>query len=117
MTASYLTAEHQLFRQSIRKFLGKEAVPLYDEWEEKRLIPREFWLKLGQQGFLCPWVDEAYGGMNADFGYSVVFDEELERVGTGLVGVALHNDIVVPYMASYGSDEQKRAMAAKMRHR
>jgi len=113
MAAGYLKEEHQLFRQSVRKFLEKEAAPFFEQWEKDRMIPREFWLKMGEQGFLCPWVDEAYGGFNADFGYSVVLNEELERIGTGLIGIGLHNDIVVPYLADYGSDEQKERWLSK----
>jgi acyl-CoA dehydrogenase len=113
MTASFLTDEHHLFRQSVRKFLEKEAVPYYDQWEKDRMIPREFWLKMGEQGFLCPWVDEAYGGFSTDFGYAFVLNEELERVGTSLVGVGLHNDIVVPYLDSYGTDAQKKRWIPK----
>lgn len=103
----YLQEEHEIFRQSLRKFLEKEAVPFYDQWEEDRIIPRSFWEKMGENGFLCPWVDEKYGGFNADFAYSVVLNEELERVGSSLVGVGLHNDIVVPYLTEYGTEEQK----------
>jgi len=113
MAAGYLKEEHQLFRQSVRKFLEKEAAPFFEQWEKDRMIPREFWLKMGEQGFLCPWVDEAYGGFNADFGYSVVLNEELERIGTGLIGIGLHNDIVVPYLAEYGTDEQKQRWLPK----
>lgn len=105
--ATYLHEEHEIFRQSLRKFLEKEAIPFYDQWEEERMIPRSFWEKMGENGFLCPWVDEQYGGFNADFAYSVVLNEELERVGSSLVGVGLHNDIVVPYITEYGTEEQK----------
>ncbi len=106
--ARYLEQEHHIFRQSLQKFLEKEAIPYYDQWEEDGMIPRAFWDLLGENGFLCPWVDEQYGGYNADFGYSVILNEELERVGTGLIGVGLHSDIVVPYLAEYGTEEQKQ---------
>lgn len=72
------------------------------------MIPRSFWKKMGDQGYLCPDVDEKYGGSGADWGYSVVINEELERVGSGMVGIGLHNDIVVPYLTSYGTEEQKQ---------
>ncbi|MGD6871876.1 acyl-CoA dehydrogenase family protein [Sutcliffiella horikoshii] len=104
----YLTEDHQQFRKSLRKFLEREAVPFYDEWESDRIIPRSFWTKMGEQGYLCPDIDEKYGGSETDWGYSVVINEELERVGTGLIGVALHNDIVVPYITSFGTEEQKQ---------
>lgn len=113
MTARYLSEEHVMFRKAVRKFLENEAVPFFDQWEKNRMIPRDLWIKMGEQGFLCPWADEKYGGVNADFGYSVVLNEELERIGTGLVGVGLHNDIVVPYINTYGTEEQKERWLPK----
>ncbi|MED3553214.1 acyl-CoA dehydrogenase family protein [Cytobacillus praedii] len=108
MTAPYIKDEHEIFRKSLRKFLEKEAYPYYEQWEADRIIPREFWLKMGEQGFLCPTIDEQYGGSEVDWGFAVVINEELERVGSGLVGIGLHNDIVVPYLTSYGTKEQKQ---------
>ncbi|VDG98343.1 Acyl-CoA dehydrogenase, short-chain specific [Lysinibacillus sphaericus] len=101
------TEEHVLFRKTLRKFLEKEAVPHYDEWEQQRIVPKTFWRKLGEMGFLCPQIDEQYGGLGLDFSYGVIIGEEMERVGAGLTGIGLHNDIVVPYIESYGTDEQK----------
>lgn len=100
--------EHIMFRDALRKFLQKEAVPQYDTWEQQRIIPIAFWRKLGEMGFLCPQVADEYGGLGLDFSFGVIISEELERVGTSLVGVGLHNDIVVPYIESYGSAEQKK---------
>lgn len=113
MTHPYLQEEHQIFRESLRKFLEKEAYPFYDQWEEERLIPRTFWRKMGEQGFLSPDVDEAYGGSGVDWGFSVVINEELERVGSGLVGIGLHSDIVVPYITAFGTEEQKKRWLPK----
>lgn len=113
MNHPYLTEEHEIFRKTIRKFLEKEAKPYYNEWEQNRIIPRSFWEKLGEQGLLAPTVDEKYGGAGVDFSYSVVINEELERVGTGLVGVSLHNDIVITYFTSYGTEEQKERWLPK----
>ncbi|RBP95782.1 acyl-CoA dehydrogenase [Cytobacillus firmus] len=113
MAASYIQEEHEIFRQSLRKFLEKEAYPNYDKWEVDRIIPRDFWYKMGEQGFLCPDIEEKYGGSNVDWGFSVVINEELERVGSGMVGIGLHNDIVVPYITAYGTDEQKERWLPK----
>ncbi|MGR9048228.1 acyl-CoA dehydrogenase family protein [Halobacillus faecis] len=113
MKASYITEEHEILRQSLRKFLEKEAYPYYGDWEKAGEVPRDFWRKLGEQGYLCPWLDEEYGGFGADFGYSVVINEEMEKVGTGLIGVGLHNDIVVPYLEAYGTEDQKKKWLPK----
>ncbi|MBV7506274.1 acyl-CoA dehydrogenase family protein [Bacillus sp. sid0103] len=109
----YLNEDHEIFRKSLRKFLDKEAYPFYEQWEEDRMIPRSFWKKMGEQGFLCPDIDEKYGGSEVDWGFAVVINEELERVGSGLVGIGLHNDIVVPYITSYGTEEQKQRWLPK----
>lgn len=101
------TTEHEMFRSSLKKFLAEEAVEQYDDWEKEKFIPLSFWKKLGEMGFLCPQVDEAYGGLGLDFSYGVIIGEEMERVGAGLTGVGLHNDIVVPYIESFGTPEQK----------
>lgn len=114
MSTRYLQEEHDIFRQTLKKFLEKEAYPYYEQWEKEREVPREFWLKMGENGFLCPWVDEQFGGFEADFAYSVILNEELEKVGQGLSsGVCLHNDIVTPYFASYGTEEQKKRWLPK----
>ncbi|WP_336882613.1 acyl-CoA dehydrogenase family protein [Priestia koreensis] len=113
MSHLYIQKEHTIFRSALRKFLDKEAYPYYEQWEEDRMIPRSFWRKLGDNGFLCPEVDDKYGGSGVDFGFSVIINEELERVGSGLVGISLHNDIVIPYITAYGTDEQKRRWLPK----
>lgn len=113
MNHPYLNEDHEIFRKSLRKFLEKEAYPFYEQWEEDRIIPRSFWTKMGEQGFLCPNIEEKYGGSGADWGFSVVINEELEKVGTGLIGIGLHNDIVVPYINSYGTEEQKQRWLPK----
>ena len=55
----------------------------------------------------------AFGGSEVDWGFAVVINEELERVGSGLVGVGLHNDIVVTYITAYGTAEQKKRWLPK----
>src|SRR5699024_5710371 len=107
MKRKFLTEEHEMFRKALRGFLEKEAYPNYEKWEQDKKIPRSFWKKCGAQGFLCPQFDEAYGGSNADFGYAVVLSEEMEKVGTAMVGIGLHNDIVMPYIEHHGTEEQR----------
>ncbi|KRF61398.1 acyl-CoA dehydrogenase [Bacillus sp. Soil768D1] len=110
---SFLTEEHLLFKQSIREFLDKEAIPFYDQWEKEGEVPRSFWKKIGDNGFLCPWLDVEFGGVGADFGYSVVLAEELEMVGSALVGISIHSDVVAPYIASFGTIDQKQRYLPK----
>ncbi|WP_252503130.1 acyl-CoA dehydrogenase family protein [Sporosarcina sp. Marseille-Q4943] len=105
---SYFTEEHQMFRDALRKFLEKEAIPYFEQWEEEGLVPRGFWKKVGENGFLCSWIGEEYGGLGADFLFTVILNEELCRIGFGLGGLDLHSGIVVPYINNFGTEEQKR---------
>lgn len=98
--------DYKTFRAAFKKFIQQEILPHYPQWEEDGLVPREVWRKCGGQGFLCPWVAEEFGGSGADFGYSVIIAEELARAGTHVM-FPLHSDIVVPYLASFGSPVQK----------
>ncbi len=98
--------EHEIFRSSLKKFIENEMEPNIEEWEKNRQIPRSLWKKLGQQGYLCPWVDEQYGGSGASFEYSAIFIEEFAKANIGM-GIAGQSEIMVPYIVSYGTEEQK----------
>jgi len=101
------TGDYKIFRESVRKYIEKELKPNYEKWEEECLVPREAWLRCGENGFLCPWIEEEYGGVESDFGYSVIFSEELSKSGIYTL-FSLHSDIVVPYIHSFGNPEQKK---------
>ncbi len=108
MASMLFSDEHEIFRDAFRAFVAAEVTPNVEEWERQREVPRELWLKMGEQGFLCPWLPEEDGGLGIDFGYSMIINQELIR-GDGFgVGVPLHSDVATPYLASYGSAEAKQ---------
>lgn len=100
--------EHDMFRQAFRRFVEKEIAPYHAQWEKEGIVPREAWLKAGSQGFLGLDVPELYGGGGVkDFRYNTIITEELIRVGASGASFSLHNDVIVPYLTTYGNDEQK----------
>ncbi len=100
--------EHSEFRKTLRAFCEKEISPFVDQWEADHIVPKEIWRKTGRAGFLCPDVAPEYGGRGGDFLYALIVAEELSRTRhTGLLA-ALHSDVVVPYISTFGSDEMKR---------
>ncbi len=109
----YSSEEHQIFRESFRKFVAKEITPRVSEWEEQRAVPRSIWLRMGDQGFLCPWLPEAYGGLGLGFEYSVIINEELLRGNAFGVEVPLHSDVATPYIYSFASEDMKRRWLPK----
>lgn len=100
--------EHQIFREAVRRFFEREAVPFHDAWEEAGITPREFWLKAGEQGLLCPQIPEAYGGPGGDYRYLAVVNEESTRAGVTGPNFSVHSDIVAGYLLQYGSEAQKQ---------
>lgn len=106
--------EHEMFRDSLRRFLDREVAPYHAAWEEQGYVDREVWLKAGENGFLCPSIPEEYGGAGVDRLYSVVLMEEIARINASGLGFSLHNEIVAPYVLHYGSEEQKNRLLPAM---
>ena len=113
MSNVILKEEHAIFRKAFRQFLQQHAAPNFEKWEQEKQVPRSFWLEAGKQGFLCPWAEEKYGGSEADFGYSVIINEEMAIIGAGIGGMGLHNDIVMPYIQEFGTEQQKQRWLPK----
>ena len=100
--------EHELFRDSVRKFLQNEIRPHSDKWQEQGIVDREAFLKAGEQGLLLMWADEKYGGSGvADFRYEQVLIEENARYGDAGFFASVHSRLVGPYIGELGTDEQK----------
>ena len=106
--------EHDMFRESVRKFVEKEIVPYHAQWERDGIVPRELWLKAGAQGMLCCTVPEEYGGLGLDYLFDVVVFEELWRVGASGPGFLIHTDLVATYILSFGTEAQKKKFLPKM---
>ncbi|WHI45224.1 acyl-CoA dehydrogenase family protein [Microbulbifer sp. VAAF005] len=105
--------DHEQFRETLRKFLENEAVPYHHQWEKDGQVDRKLWNKAGEMGFLCPQVDEKYGGLGLDYGYNSIIDEEVARAGLSGIGWGLHSNIAVPYIINYGTEEQKKKYLPK----
>ncbi len=115
MERTIFEEEHQMFRDAFRRFVEKEITPYHDQWEKDGVVSREVWLKAGENGFLGMQVPEKYGGGGVeDFRYNTIMSEELIRVGASGIGFNLHNDIVLPYILHYCSDDQQQRLLPKM---
>ena len=100
--------EHEAFREAVHAFLVKEAVPATERWEAEGMVDRQFWrdaAAIGMVGFAAP---EQYGGAGLDdFRFNAVITEEMARTGAVGDSLALTNDIILPYLLSYASEEQQ----------
>ena len=102
------SAEHELYRDQVRKFVEREIAPHHAQWEKDHVVPRSVWLAAGEAGLLLPSIPDEAGGCGGDRLHSAIVIEEQGRVGATGPGFSLHTDIVAPYILSYGTEEQKQ---------
>ncbi len=113
MTGLY-QEEHELFRQTVRRFVETEVVPHHARWEEQGVVDRDVWRKAGDLGLLLTNIPQQYGGGGADFLTSVIMIEEMMRHVCSGPGFRLHSDIAAPYLLHHASEDLKRAWLPRM---
>ncbi|MEG1490292.1 acyl-CoA dehydrogenase family protein [Acinetobacter sp.] len=108
------TAEHEAFRETVRKFYEKEVVPNIEKYEQQQHVDRDLWNKAGAMGLLCATMPEAYGGSGVDRLYSMILIEEQAYAMDSSTGFSLHSDIVANYLNNFGNEAQKKDWLPKM---
>ncbi|MDR7113188.1 alkylation response protein AidB-like acyl-CoA dehydrogenase [Microbacterium trichothecenolyticum] len=103
--------DHEQFREVVRAFVEQYARPNADRWSAEGKVDRWLFTKAAEAGILGFAIPEEYGGGGADdFRFHAIMGEELAHnpVSDGMAGIALSNDIVIPYFTDLTSDEQKQ---------
>ncbi|MFI1459666.1 acyl-CoA dehydrogenase family protein [Nocardia carnea] len=114
MERTLFEPEHDLFRESYRKFLETHVAPFHDQWAEQGAVDRSVWLEAGKQGFLGMAMPEEYGGGGVkDFRYNSIITEETVRGQYSGLGFSLHNDVIAPYLLELSNEEQKKRWLPK----
>ena len=107
----YLTADHEEWRNQLRRFFDREIMPFAADWDEAGKIPDELWPKAAKVGMLGLGYPEVYGGISEDIDiwYHNILVEELARPGVGgIIPTLMVHNIGLPPVASFASDEIKR---------
>jgi alkylation response protein AidB-like acyl-CoA dehydrogenase len=100
------TADHEVFRDSARRFVATEVVPHLDDWRTEGSVPRTVFAAAGGNGFLGTAVPDQFGGGDAeDYGFLAVLIEETVAAGaTGLAVLwALHAGVTIPAVLDHGT--------------
>jgi acyl-CoA dehydrogenase len=108
MRREIFSEEHELFRTQVRRLVETEIVPKVPQWNRDGMSDRESWRKLGAAGFLGPNAPAEYGGGGVDFLYDAIVVEEIARVRAHGLMMGLHSDVCLPYISTYGNEQQKR---------
>ena len=107
-------AEHDAFRDTVRRFYEKEVVPNIEKYENQQHVDRDLWNKAGELGLLCATMPEQYGGSGVDRLYSMILIEEQAYAMDSSTGFSLHSDIVANYINNFGNEAQKSHWLPKM---
>jgi len=101
--------DHDMFRDSVRKFMQKEIAPHVDGWREAGIVDRDAFRKAGEQCLLMMWADEQHGGLGIeDFRYEQIVIEENVRHGDPSLFLTLHSRLVGAYIGKLGTEQQKQ---------
>ncbi|MFZ0715651.1 acyl-CoA dehydrogenase family protein [Mycobacterium sp.] len=100
---------HDEFRDSVRSFVKRSITPYAEKFIEDRRVPRETWMAAGDAGLLGLQIPEKFGGGEADdYRFTAVLLEELAHSSAALASaIAIHADVVAPYLVELTTDEQK----------
>jgi alkylation response protein AidB-like acyl-CoA dehydrogenase len=103
------TEEHELLRQSLRKYIDREIIPHVDEWEKTKACPRHIFEQMGEQGFIGVTFPESVGGSGMDFWAAMVVSQEFARANIGGLAMSLyaHTYLPLPLINTFGTEEQK----------
>ncbi len=108
--ATDASPEHQLFRETVRKFVAEELRPRAREFDAMGRFDKSLYKKMGDLGMLGLRYDTAYGGAGLDWSYTAVMFEELagcDNAGVTM-GISVHTDMATPSLAEFGSEELKQ---------
>lgn len=104
-----LSEEEILIRDTARKFVDREVLPVIAEkWEEGE-FPRELVKSMAGLGFLGPFIPVGYGGAECSYTMYGLICREMERGDSGIRSfVSVQGSLVMYPIWKFGSEEQKR---------
>lgn len=106
----YFTAEHEMLRQTVHRFIAEKVTPVAHEWEETGMVPREVLRQMGGLGLLGVRFESEYGGSELDTLSTVILAEALGRSTFGgfAITVLVHTDMAAPHLHHAGTAAQKQ---------
>src|ERR1700761_1720618 len=104
-----LSADEQLFRDTVRDFARKEIAPLVRSMDEAQKFDPALLRKLHANGFMSIQVPEEYGGAAGTLFEAVLAVEEISAVDPAVgVLVDVQNTLVINALLRWATDAQKQ---------
>jgi len=105
----YFTEEHEMIRQTVKRFCREEIAPHAEQWDHEGIFPRELFKKAADLGLFGIRIDAEWGGLGLDWWASAAYMEALVYSDSGSVDMAMmvQSEITLPVLAELGTREQK----------
>jgi alkylation response protein AidB-like acyl-CoA dehydrogenase len=105
----YFTEEHEMIRQTVKRFCREEIAPHAEQWDHEGIFPRELFKKAADLGLFGIRIDPEWGGLGLDWWASAAYMEALVYSDSGSVDMAMmvQSEITLPVLAELGTREQK----------
>jgi citronellyl-CoA dehydrogenase len=104
------TAEHDLIRQTVKRFCREEIAPFAPQWDEAGIFPREIFRKAAGLGLFGIRIPTDLGGSGLDWWATAAAMESLcwgDSPGTAM-GLMVQAELTIPIVHELGTAEQKQ---------
>lgn len=110
------TEEHEMFRQSVKRFAQQEIAPFAEQWDDDGIFPRELFRKAGDLGLFGIRIDPQWGGSGMDWWATAAYMEAMAFSDSGSVNMAMmvQSDLTIPVIQELGTEEQKAEFLPRM---
>ena len=106
---SFVTSDHEEFRNAVRRFTEEEIVPIASELDAKNAeIPMEIITKMAEQGYFGVLFPEEYDGLGLDNITMTIVAEELSKGWLSVGSVMTRGVIMGTLLQAHGTEEQKK---------
>ena len=106
---SFVTSDHEEFRNAVRRFTEEEIVPIASELDAKNAeIPMEIIAKMAEQGYFGVLFPEEYDGLGLDNITMTIVAEELSKGWLSVGSVMTRGVIMGTLLQAHGTEEQKK---------
>jgi short-chain 2-methylacyl-CoA dehydrogenase len=103
-----LEPEHELLRETVRRFAVEQIEPVAEELDREHRFPYEIVEQLAGLGLMGMTIPEEYGGAGTDTLSYAICIEELTRVDSSVaITVAAHHSLGTLPIYLFGTEEQK----------
>ena len=111
----YFNEDHDLIRQTVKRFCREEIAPYAADWDDEGIFPRELFRKAADLGLFGIRIDPKWGGSGLDWWATAAYLEAMSESESGSVNMAfmVQSELTVPVIQELGTAVQQAQFIPK----